>query len=133
MKIAVSLDVPSLEAGIGFYAALGFAPAGSPGPGMMTLACGDARFLMLERAPGSAPVPGLAIRRDYGAHWTPVHLDFHVDAPEVIRARAEAAGATCEAWHDLPGFPQVAMMRDPFGHGFCLIGPRRAAGQRPAG
>ena len=125
MRIAISLDVPSLEAGLRFFGVLGFLPAGSPGPGMMTLACGDARFLMLERAPGSAPVRGQAIRRDYAPHWTPVHLDFHVADPARLRDAAETAGARCEAWYDLPGRPQVAMMRDPFGHGFCLSGPPR--------
>ena len=122
MRLAVSVDVPGLEAGLAFYGALGFEEAGRPGPGMVSVACGEARLLLLERAEGSRPVRGADLARSYAPHWTPVHLDLHVADAAALRERAEAAGAICEAWYDLPGRPKVAMMRDPFGHGFCLIG-----------
>jgi hypothetical protein len=123
MRIAVSVDVPDLGQGLAFWGALGFAEEMRPYPGLVVVAQGTARLLLLERPAGSLPHVGGA-PRDYARHWTPVHLDLHVDDPAALRDRALAAGATLEAWHDRPGYPQVAMMADPFGHGFCLIGPR---------
>ena len=122
MRIAVSVDVPDLDAGLAFYAALGFAETGRPGPGMVLVACGEARLLLLERDEGTRPFRDAPEKRRYAPHWTPVHLDLHVEDAAALRDGAVQAGAICEAWYDLPGRPKVAMMRDPFGHGFCLIG-----------
>lgn len=121
MRLSVSLDVPALQAGIDFYAALGFTVASRPLPVLAFLTVGEARLLLIEKPEGSAPFPGAGETRRYTRHWTPVHLDFHVPDAAKARADAEAAGATCEAWHDSPGRPRAAFMSDPFGHGFCLI------------
>jgi catechol 2,3-dioxygenase-like lactoylglutathione lyase family enzyme len=123
MRMAISLDCPSLEAGIAFYRAVfGFEVTGRPYTGLAALASGDQRLLLIEREEGSAPYQGAKDRRYYARHWTPVHLDFHVAEVEAVRDRALAAGAKLEAWHQRPGRPGVAFMCDPFGHGFCLIG-----------
>jgi catechol 2,3-dioxygenase-like lactoylglutathione lyase family enzyme len=123
MRISVSLDVPSLAAGLDFYGkALGFAEVSRPMPTMANIASGEARILLIEKPEGSFPFPGAPEPRGYARHWTPVHLDFHVADAKAARESAEAAGATCEAWWDIPGRPRVAFMADPFGHGFCLIG-----------
>ena len=126
MRLSVSVDVPSLQAGIDFYAALGFRVASRPMPVLAFLTAGEARLLLIEKAEGSAPFPGAGQGRTYARHWTPVHLDFHVADAAAARAAAEAAGARCEAWHDIPGRPRAAFMSDPFGHGFCLIEEKTA-------
>ena len=48
---------------------------------------------LLARRPVS---PATAQTRDYGRHWTPVHLDIVVDDVDAAVARAVAAGATLE-------------------------------------
>ena len=125
MRMSVSLDCPTLEAGIAFYAAVfGYEVTGRPYPGLAALASGDQRLLLVERAEGSAPYPDAKVMRTYARHWTPVHLDFHVSGVEAVRDRALAAGARLEAWHEPPNRPPVGFMSDPFGHGFCLIGEK---------
>jgi len=125
MRISVSVDCPSLDAGIAFYGAVfGFEVTGRPYHGLAALGIGDQRLLLIERAEGSAPYPDARDRRRYARHWTPVHLDFHVQDVEAARDRALAAGAKLEAWHEMPNRPAVGFMSDPFGHGFCLIGEK---------
>ena len=121
MRYSATIDVPDLGAGIAFYGALGWKELSRPLPIMAVLGAGEQRLLIMERAPGTVPAPGAA-PRDYARHWTPVHLDFHVADAAALRDVAVAAGATCEAFHERPGRPPVAMMQDPFGNGFCLIG-----------
>jgi catechol 2,3-dioxygenase-like lactoylglutathione lyase family enzyme len=123
MRMSVSLDCPSLEAGIAFYGAVfGFQVTSRPYTGLAGLAAGDQRLLLIERTENTLPYPNSSHGRSYARHWTPIHLDFHVTDVESVRDRALAAGAKLEAWHERPGKPGVAFMSDPFGHGFCLIG-----------
>ena len=60
-------------------------------------------------------------RRTYARHWTPVHLDFVVDDVERAVANAVAAGATLERPIATYDWGKLALMADPFGHGFCFI------------
>lgn len=75
----------------------------------------------------------------YQRHWTPVHLDFVVGNIEAAAQRAQAAGATLEGNAQTEEWGRVAIMSDPFGHGFCLLefsgvesdaAARRKKGQR---
>lgn len=59
--------------------------------------------------------------RDYERHWTPLHLDWVVDDIEAAVARAVAAGATLEQSVRERRWGRIAVLADPFGHGFCLI------------
>jgi uncharacterized glyoxalase superfamily protein PhnB len=63
-------------------------------------------------------------RRDVGrsgADWTPVHLDFVVEEIESAVQGALAAGARLEATISTAKWGKLALMADPFGHGFCFI------------
>lgn len=125
MSYSATIDVPDLEAGAAFYAALGWAERARPLPVMAVLEQGGQSLLLMQKPAGSQPTPDPAIRRDYARHWTPVHLDFHVADYEAALAAVLAAGATCEQRHDgMPGRPRVAFLSDPFGNGFCLIEER---------
>ena len=44
-----------------------------------------------------------------------------VDDIEAARARAVEAGATAEAPVSVAAWGKLALLADPFGHGFCLI------------
>jgi len=94
--LLVNIDVPDLERGVAFYgAALGLAVARRLGDGVVELAGAGVPVYLLARPAGSAPAPGAALR-DYGRHWTPVHLDLAVEDLEAAVARAVAAGARPE-------------------------------------
>lgn len=122
ISVSVSVDVPSLEEGVRFYAeAFGFNKVSEPVPGVVVLRAGASEICLLEKKPGSSPAPGIREGRHYGRHWTPVHMDFHVDDLRSTLAKAVEAGARQEQLFAGPGHPAVAFCSDPFGHGFCLI------------
>lgn len=123
MKVTVSIDVPSIEAGAQFFGAVfGFTETSRPHPGYAVLSCGDATLGLLAKPAGSHPAKGSDDVRRYERHWTPVHIDFRVDDFERTLARALASGAQAEQVHRAPGYPPVAFCSDPFGHGFCIVG-----------
>jgi len=124
MKYSVSIDVPNLEDGLKFYRdALGLAEVRRPIPIYAILQCGDAKIGLMEKAVGSKPAQGSDDVRRYDRHWTPVHIDFDVDDFEDVLAKAVNAGATVEQKHEMAGRPPIAFCSDPFGNGFCVIGP----------
>jgi predicted enzyme related to lactoylglutathione lyase len=63
--------------------------------------------------------------RHYERHWTPVHLDIHVDNLATALERAIKAGAKKEQVFESPEHGSAAFCSDPFGHGFCLLEKRR--------
>ena len=65
--------------------------------------------------------PAAAQQRSYARHWTPLHLDVVVDDIEAAVARAVAAGARLEEPVSTHAWGRLALMADPFGHGFCLV------------
>jgi predicted enzyme related to lactoylglutathione lyase len=80
-----------------------------------------AKIYLLQKDAGSAASPGSARQRDYGRHWTPVHLDFVVGDIEPALERALAAGARLEGKVDSFEWGRQAVMCDPFGNGVCLV------------
>lgn len=117
-----SIDVPDLRAGTEFYAdGLGFVVVGDPSGDSVHLRAGDVRVDLLERAAGSPAVPDGSAERDYGRHWTPVHLDLVVSDLERAVEDARAAGATLESERETDEGERIAGCVDPFGNGFCLI------------
>ena len=59
--------------------------------------------------------------RHYDRHWTPVHVDVVVDDIEAALVHAVAAGAHAETQIRVNPWGKIAILSDPFGHGFCLI------------
>lgn len=126
LRTLINIDVPEMEAGIVFYTrALPLRVGRRFGAGAVELLGAQSPIYLLAKPPGSRPFdPSSATdgagARSYDRHWTPVHLDLIV--PELMPAveRARAAGASVESisshvWGEL------ALLADPFGHGFCLI------------
>ena len=81
----------------------------------------SAAIFLLVKPAGSTPVPGSDQRRDYARHWSPVHLDFVVPDIDVAVARATVAGAVLEKPVSTARWGRLAVMGDPFGHGFCFV------------
>ncbi len=71
--------------------------------------------------PETPPFDGATSGRHYDRHWTPVHLDFAVEDIEAAVARVVAAGATVEAQISQHPYGKLAVLADPFGHGFCFL------------
>jgi len=123
IDVIVNIDVPDLPAARRFYEdGLGFVFERRLFEGsVLELKGGGTAVYLIERGAGSMAVPGRGIKRDYRDHWTPVHLDVIVKDIDVALERALDAGAT------LPGsvsdfdWGRLAPLRDPFGHGVCLL------------
>ena len=126
-EIEICVDVPDLARGLKFFEeAFGFAKVAEPFPGVLVIAAGAAKLTLLQKAEGSKPSPKTEDLRRYARHWTPVHLDFHVDDVAAATARAVQAGATVEMSFNDPKHGAASFCADPFGHGFCLL--QRKAG-----
>jgi len=117
----VNLDVPDLAAAETFYtAAFDLRVGRRLGPGALELLGGPTPLYLLQNDAGSAATEDGDVR-DYERHWTPVHLDWVVADIDAALARAVAAGATLERRVRERRWGKIAVLADPFGHGFCLI------------
>ena len=76
---------------------------------------------LLQNAAGSSPGAAIPSVRDYGRHWTPVHMDFVVEDLAAAVKRAVAAGAVRQSDQVHWKGSRCVTFADPFGHGFCLI------------
>jgi catechol 2,3-dioxygenase-like lactoylglutathione lyase family enzyme len=127
-RVSISIDVPSLARGIRFYTeAFGFEKAAEPAPGVAVLRGAGIQISLLTRREGTEPTAGSEEQRHYQRHWTPVHLDIHVENLQAALARAIAAGARREQLYEGAEHGSAVFCSDPFGHGFCLIEKRKQA------
>ena len=77
-------------------------------------------FLLADR-PAVAELGTTKVPRDFGRHWTPVHLDFIVrNLGEMIRRLCDL-GASLDREIQIREYGRMANMADPFGNGFDLI------------
>ena len=122
MDLLINLDVDDLDKAVRFYGdtfglkvgrrfgALGVEMLGSSAP-----------IYLLVKIPGTLASETTSQRRSYQRHWTPVHLDFVVDEIEPAVQRAVSAGAQLEQPIATHKWGKLALMADPFGHGFCFV------------
>ena len=123
MQLLVNVDVDDIERGIEFYRAAFGLHLGRRlfGRSVAEMLGSSSTIYLLEKPAGSQPSPQAASVRDYHRHWTPVHLDFEVDDIRAAVERAVAAGARLEEEPGAFAWGRLAMLSDPFGHGFCLL------------
>lgn len=121
MPLLVNIDVDDLAAGERFYVAAFGLRAGRRFDGALELLGFEAPLYLLEKNAGSRATPAAGALRDYRRHWTPLHLDIVVDDLDAALARALAAGAVQEQAVATRAWGRLALMADPFGHGFCLL------------
>jgi predicted enzyme related to lactoylglutathione lyase len=120
MSVLINIDVPDLGAGIAFYtAAFGLTVKRHLGEQVAELAGWPVPLFLLEKAAGT--IGAGENRRSYDRHWTPLHLDIVVEDIEKAIARAVAAGARLEQATRTAEWGKIAVLADPFGHGFCVI------------
>ena len=123
VSLIINIDVPDIETGIAFYRdGLGFTLHRMLFDGSVAELTGAGCLVyLLPHAAGTSAVPNSGIARDYAPHWTPVHMDLAVPDLVVAVDRALAAGATRSGPQTEQPYGELALLRDPFGHGFCLI------------
>ncbi|MDY6984540.1 MAG: VOC family protein [Pseudomonadota bacterium] len=129
MQLLLNLDVDDLDRAIAFYTSAFDLRVGRHFGDWAELVGGTSPIYLLPKAAGTptAAVPEGAANakhnqlRDYARHWTPLHLDFVVDDIELAIQRALKAGAAQEREITSHPYGRLALMADPFGHGFCLI------------
>jgi predicted enzyme related to lactoylglutathione lyase len=122
MLLRVCVDVDDVEKGIAFFTkGLGLHVGRRFDDQWVELLGASAPIDLLANVAGTSGGPGRELRRDFGRHWTPVHLDFVVDDIEAAVARAVAAGATLERPVRDEPYGRLANLADPFGNGICLL------------
>jgi len=125
-SVSISVEVPNVADAVQFYvSAFGFSKVSEPVPGVVILHAGNSEICLLEKRAGSRPSSHTQETRRYERHWTPVHLDIHVDNLKTALAKALAAGAIPEQLFENTEHGSAAFCSDPYGHGFCLIERRR--------
>lgn len=123
LDLLVNIDVDDLARGIAFYTSAFGLRVGrrfvEPAVELLGAAC---RLYLLEKKAGSpATASAASSPRHYERHWTPVHVDLVVPDIEPALERAVQAGATIEQPIDDTPYGRIAMIADPFGHGWCLL------------
>ncbi len=120
MDLLINIDVPDLGEAVAFYTrALGLAVTRRLGAEAVELGGLPVRIYLLQKPSGS--IGAARDPRHYDRHWTPVHIDVVVDDIEAALAQAVAAGAHAETDIRVAAYGKIAILSDPFGHGFCLI------------
>lgn len=122
MEFLVNLDVDELETAIRFYGtAFGLRVGRRFGATGVEMLGGPTPIFLLVKAAGTSASSATPQRRRYDRHWTPVHLDFVVEEIEPAVQKALAAGARLEQPISTHTWGRLALMADPFGHGFCFV------------
>lgn len=122
LSVLANIDVDNLAHATEFYCdALGLRVGRRLGDSVVELLGGSTPIYLIEKASDTAISQASTARRDYSRHWTPVHLDFVVQDIIASVSRAHGAGATLEGEVRTHKWGRIAVMADPFGHGFCLI------------
>jgi predicted enzyme related to lactoylglutathione lyase len=120
MTLLLNIDVPDVETGLRFYTtAFGLKIGRRFGADFVELVGWPATVYLLTKAAGTIGAGGDP--RRYSRHWTPVHADIVVDDVDAAVERAVAAGAKLEVAAKDAAYGRIAMLADPFGHGFCLL------------
>ena len=120
MSALINIDVPDLERAISFYgSAFGLTIRRRFGDDGVELAGWPSPVFLLRKDAGSIGAGDKP--RDYGRHWTPVHLDVVVDDIGEALSKAIQAGAVAESEIKTANWGKLALLADPFGHGLCLI------------
>jgi predicted enzyme related to lactoylglutathione lyase len=122
MDLLVNIDVDDIEKAVRFYgSAFGLRVGRRFGDfGAEMLGSSIPIYLLVKQA-GTPAADTMSQVRSYVRHWTPTHLDFVVEEIEGAVQKAIQAGAQLEKPVTTYKWGKLALMADPFGHGFCFI------------
>jgi predicted enzyme related to lactoylglutathione lyase len=122
MNILVNIDVDDLEKAIRFYGSVfGLKVGRRFGVSGVEMLGSSAPIYLLVKAAGTPASRTTSQCRSYDRHWSPIHLDFVVDEIELEVQKAISAGAQLEKPIAIHNWGKLALMADPFGHGYCFV------------
>jgi len=122
MDFIANIDVDDLQKAVDFYqAAFGLRVGRRFGASGVEMLGGPTPIYLLLKATHTAATNTEGQLRRYDRHWTPMHLDFVVEDIEPAVQIAVAAGARLETAISTASWGKLALMADPFGHGFCFV------------
>jgi predicted enzyme related to lactoylglutathione lyase len=121
MQFLVNLDVDDLEKAIRFYSEAFDLKVGRRFDFGVEMLGGPTAIYLLDKCVGTTVSSLTAQHRNYTRHWTPLHLDFVVDDIDAAVRKALDAGAKLEQDISTDVWGKLALMADPFGHGFCFV------------
>jgi catechol 2,3-dioxygenase-like lactoylglutathione lyase family enzyme len=117
LNFDICIDVADVPRAVDFYSrGLGMELVEQK-PEWAKMAHSGITFWVMKIPAGSAVAVGSSQTRDYGRHWTPVHLDIPVPDLDAAVKRAVEAGGRLE--NMTPG--KLATIADPSGNGFDLV------------
>jgi predicted cupin superfamily sugar epimerase/predicted enzyme related to lactoylglutathione lyase len=120
--LLVNIDVADLAAATSFYTRVfGLTIGRRFGTDAVELLGATAPIYLLVKKPGSPAFRGGTAPRSYERHWTPLHLDFVVADIRAAIGRAIDCGAHLESDVSEHPWGRIAVLADPFGHGFCFM------------
>jgi predicted enzyme related to lactoylglutathione lyase len=121
-QLLVNLDVDDVERAVRFYTQGLMLSVGRRFDNeFVELIGAEVPIYLLRKDAESKPFVAAEEGRHYSRHWTPVHLDFVVSDLDAAITQAVAAGATLEGSPSEHAYGRLALLSDPFGHGFCLL------------
>lgn len=116
------IEVTTAEQGVAFYCdGLGLSVKRRLSPRWIELEGASLPIFLLAGRSAVADLGAVSAPRDYGRHWTPVHLDFVVDDIDRMTSRLVERGGTLDRDIAQREYGRIANMADPFGNGFDLI------------
>jgi predicted enzyme related to lactoylglutathione lyase len=121
MNFIVNLDVDDLDKAIRFYSATFDLRVGRRFDFGVEMLGGPTAIYLLDKCAGTIVSSLTSQQRTYTRHWTPLHLDFVVDDIDAAVRKALDAGAKLEQDISTDVWGKLALMADPFGHGFCFV------------
>ena len=122
LTVHAYIEVTDLARGIEFYCGgLGLTHKRQLGPRWVELAGANLPIFLLGDRPAIAELGATKVPRDFGRHWTPVHLDFIVSDLDEMVARLCGLAASLDRGIQIREYGRIANMADPFGNGFDLI------------
>lgn len=117
MKFDVCIDVEDVARTVEFHGrGLGFEVVESHSD-WAQLKLNEQTFWVMKTAAGQEGV----ISRDFRRHWTPFHLDLHVDNLDEAVKRALEAGGTLDREVQRGPKGNLANLSDPSGNGIDLV------------
>ena len=122
LTVHAYIEVTDLQRGIEFYCGgLGLTQKRQLGPRWVELAGANLPIFLLADRPATAELGATKVTRDFGRHWTPVHVDFIVTDLDGMVARLCSFGASLDREVQSREYGRMANMADPFGNGLDLI------------
>jgi predicted enzyme related to lactoylglutathione lyase len=122
MDFLVNIDVDEIDKAVRFYSAtFGLRVGRRFGAFGVEMLGSSAPIYLLVKKAGTPASDATSQLRSYERHWTPTHLDFVVEEIESAVQKAVQAGARLEKPIATHRWGKLALMADPFGHGFCFV------------